>query len=69
MGHCFLHEVQKSGFHSKNILFPIRQILTADFVRVSIVCAVARLTKTTKRLVSSGNRLYLACDIGISREI
>ena len=31
----------KSGFQSKNILFPIRQILTVDFERVSIVCALA----------------------------
>ena len=42
----------KSGLHSKNILFPIRWILRADFERVSIVCTVARLTKSTKRLVS-----------------
>ena len=32
--------------HSKNIFFPIRQILTADSQRVSIVCALTRLTKT-----------------------
>ena len=33
----FLHEVEiKSGFQSKNILFPIRQILTADSERFSI---------------------------------
>ena len=40
-----------------------------DFDRVSIVCAVARLTKNTKRLLSPSNRLYLVCDIAISREI
>jgi len=47
------------GFHSKNILFPIRQILTADFERVSTVCVLARLSKNTKRLVSP-NKLSLA---------
>ena len=35
----------KSGFHSKNILFSIHKILTTDFERVLIVCALARLTK------------------------
>ena len=31
----------KRGFQSKNILFPIRQVLTAGFERVSIDCALA----------------------------
>ena len=29
----------KSGLQSKNILFPILEILTSDFERVSILCA------------------------------
>ena len=37
--------MNKSGFQAKNILFSIRQILRADFERVSIFCALARLTK------------------------
>ena len=46
----------KSGFQSKNILFPIRQILTADFERVSIVCALTGAAdKNTKRLFSPSN--------------
>ena len=42
----------ESYFHSKNTLFSIRQLLTADFERVSTVCALARLTKNANRLVS-----------------
>ena len=54
---CFLHEVEiKGDFQSKNILFPIRQMLTADFERVSIVCALAGAAdKNTKRLFSPSN--------------
>ena len=49
----------KSGFQSKNTLFPIRQILTADFERVSIVCALAGAAdKYTKRLFSPSNWVY-----------
>ena len=45
-----LRDWNKSGFQSKNIFFPIRLILTADFERVSIVCALAGATdKNTKR--------------------
>ena len=50
----------ESYFHSKNTLFSIRQLLTADFERVSTVCALlARLTKNTNRLVSPIHRVYL----------
>ena len=50
----------KSGFQSKNIFFPIRQILTADFERVSIVCALAGAAdKNTKSLFSPSNWVYL----------
>ena len=38
------------------ILFPVRQLLTADFERVSIVCALAGAAdKNTKRLFSASN--------------
>ena len=50
----------KNSFQSKNIFFPIRQILTADFERVSIVCALAGAAdKNTKRLFSSSNWVSL----------
>ena len=35
----------RSVFLCKNILFPVRKILTADFERVFTVCALARFTK------------------------
>ena len=65
MVHCFLHEVEIKGV----FILKIFCLLFARFKKVSIVCAVARLIKTTKRLVSPSNRPYLACDIGFSREI
>ena len=50
----------KSSFQSKNIFFPIRQILTADFERVSIVCPLAGAAdKYTKRFFSSSNWVSL----------
>ena len=54
---CFFHELEiKISFLSKNILFPIRQILTADFKRVSIVYAlVSAADKDTKRLILPSN--------------
>ena len=50
----------KNSFQSKNIFFPIRQILTADFERVSMVSALAGAAdKNTKRLFSSSNWVSL----------
>ena len=51
-GTAFSARLNKGGFQSKNILFPVRQILTADFERVSNVCALAgAANKNTKTSV------------------
>lgn len=57
MKSCFFNEVEiKIGFLSKNILLPIRQILTPDFERVSMVYAlVSAADKDTKRLLLPSN--------------
>lgn len=58
---CFFNEVEiKIGFLSKNILLPIRQILTPDFERVSMVYAlVSAADKDTKRLLLPSNWVNL----------
>ena len=56
MRRCLFYEVEiKCGFRSKNILFPVCYVMTADFERVFIVAALARFTKNTKRLVFLSN--------------
>ena len=87
IGHCFLHEVKIQVVFILKIyhictytycfLFA-RFFMIADFERVSIVCALA-LLKSTKRLVSPNNWVYLSLcdsrknrssfDISFSREI
>lgn len=53
----------KSGFLSKIILFPICQILTADFESVFIACAlVGAADKDAKRLFSPRLHEQFLCD-------
>ena len=48
--------ILSSAMQCSAILFPVRQLLTADFERVSIVYALAGVAdKNTKRLFSASN--------------